>query len=39
MNKNISAAAMNKSAKTPKEEMVLNQEEYDPYVIVVLNQL
>ena len=39
MNKNISAATMNKSEKTPKEEMVLNQEEYDPYVIVVLNHL
>ena len=39
MNKNNSAATMNQSEKTPKEDMVLNQEEYDPYIIVVLNQL
>ena len=39
MNKNIKAATMNQSQKTWKEDLVLNQEEYDPYIIVVLNQL
>ena len=39
MNKNISAATMNKSEKISREDLVLNQEEYDPYIIVVLNQL
>ena len=39
MNKNNSAATLNKSERSPKEDLVMNQEEYDPYIIVVLNQL
>ena len=39
MNKNINAPRRNKSEKFPKEDLVSHQEEYDPYIIVVLNQL
>ena len=37
MNKQISASKMSKTEII--KDVVLNNEEYDPYVIVVLNQL
>ena len=37
MNKQISASELNKTEIV--KDVVLNNEEYDPYVIVVLNQL